>query len=279
MLWGWGHVPADILSEKFLYFFTWLVIIEGGNFSARLPVIHKTDEGHISGYKKDNLSTIEAFWNIIFQKSEPLVWQKEEKAKLEIIFQVTGTGIPHNVILLCSTQTFSVFDEIQPNKLQYVNLNHHSERFDVMIEQIFINIVWNIFELGHSWINEQRNWIFHITTVFTSTFLSYTSKPETLIKHLSELEKKKKSEALILGLKLYMYNVHAYMHIMQCTICNFGFYSLGRISSANLHIFAFISDEMHVIAIFDQKRVKLHFPGDIKYIADSSRCLPFPVQC
>ena len=79
-----------------------------------------------------------------------------------------------------------------------------------------------------------------------------------------------------------MYNVHAYMHIMQCTICNFGFYSLGRISSANLHIFAFISDEMHVIAIFDQKRVKLHFPGDIKYIADSSRCLvssAYPFQC
>ena len=135
---------------------------------------------------------------------------------------------------------------------------------------------------GHSWINEQRNWTFRITTVFTSTFLSYTSKPETLIKHLSELEKKKKSEALILGLKLYMYNVHAYMHIMQCTICNFGFYSLGRISSANLHIFAFISDEMHVIAIFDQKRVKLHFPGDIKYIADSSRCLvssAYPFHC
>ena len=142
VLWGWGHVPADILSEKFLYFFTWLVIIEGGNFSARLPVIHKTDEGHISGYKRNNLSTIEAFWNIIFQNSEPLVWQKEEKAKLEIIFQVTGTGIPHNVTLLCSTQTFSVFDEIQPNKLQYVNLNHHSERFDVMIEQIFIKFVW-----------------------------------------------------------------------------------------------------------------------------------------
>ena len=86
-----------------------------------------------------------------------------------------------------------------------------------------------------------------------------------------------KSEALILGLKLYMYNVHAYMHIMQCTICNFGFYSLGRISSADLHIFAFLSDEMHVIAIFDQKRVKLHFLGDIKYIADSSLCLPFPL--
>ena len=134
--------PLWYLIGKIPLFFTWLVIIWGGNFSARLPVIHKTDEGHISGYKRNNLSTIAAFWNIIFQKSEPLVWQKEEKAKLEIIFQVTGTGIPHNVILLCSTQTFSVFDEIQPNKLQYVNLNHHSERFDVMIEQIFIKFVW-----------------------------------------------------------------------------------------------------------------------------------------
>ena len=176
--------PRWYLIGKIPLFLTWLVFIRGGNFSARLPVIHKTDEGHISGNKKDNLSTIEAFWNIIFQNSELLVWQKEEKAKLEIIFQVTGTGIPHNVILLCSTQIFSVFDEIQPNKLQYVNLNHHSEKFDVMIEQIFINIVWNMFELGHSWINEQRNWIFHITTLFTSTFLSYTLKPETLIKHV-----------------------------------------------------------------------------------------------
>ena len=42
------------------------MIIRGGNFSARLPVIHKTDEGHISGYKKDNLSTIEALEHLDF---------------------------------------------------------------------------------------------------------------------------------------------------------------------------------------------------------------------
>ena len=57
--------PRWYLIGKIPLFLTWLVIIQGGNFSARLPVIHKTDEGHISGYKKDNLSTIEAFWNII----------------------------------------------------------------------------------------------------------------------------------------------------------------------------------------------------------------------